>query len=601
MDKMLYYCCGMDRESDGEIHSVLLVELDIQESKLCGYRVLPPMSLEQASGYNTENITITETEKGYQLCNSLCSDRIPSLKIDENGFVRLAIKAFEGRYHRLNPKRLWPSKTALLRTVTVLGETVRTCQKYVNYWMTNRKFQLLDENHTEYGYYVCDYNGAVSYLSFLQMQSIGNRYGFTNARVNGERVTKLDGSLLPELCYSEGEVLSDTQTSYVYGDENTKDYEISVLRHYADTFFDSRRQQLDFDENSSANVVENEISELETSLATFHQALLWESVPRAEYTRIKARMETLFSDGSADYERIRRELLSRVGCPYFKATSAFDAMLEKCGSEVKRVANLHTLSALSRDILDKYCAIIRAESEITAVLESMGGKYDYTLNGLEYRIKSPDSLYEKLYERGNDGNKSLETLFEESRDILRYTVVFNSEGDYCKSIKDMLTELMDRYSGQMECFRNYWTPYVSGEYKGINVMLNLPQMCWDTRENCLRDNSYFGSRYCITIPSFCFEVQFHTRTSLSVKERNHKLYERNRRADVSAEERQRNNEEMRRNVASITTPDGAEFLNMMSNEYIQALRESITLMQNELCEIGKKSYPYVSMEIINEL
>ena len=148
-----------------------------------------------------------------------------------------------------------------------------------------------------------------------------------------------------------------------------------------------------------------------TSVEAFHQALLWDSVPAKEYAGITERAEALFSEDSGRSARIRSEMLCQVKAPYFQPTAAFDTMLDMCGSQRKRFANLHTPGVLSRDIQDKYCGILLAEQEITAVL-----------TGLDFRIKSSDSLYEKLYERADGDSKSLEEIFGSIRDILRYTV-----------------------------------------------------------------------------------------------------------------------------------------------------------------------------------
>ena len=115
---------------------------------------------------------------------------------------------------------------------------------------------------------------------------------------------------------------------------------------------------------------------------------------------------------------------------------------------------------------------------------------------------------------------------------------------------------MDSYSGQMESFKNYWAPYASGEYRGINVSVRLPDMCWDMREKKLKSSRYAGSRYCVAIPAFCFEVQFHTQASLEVKEKTHKLYERSRRSDTSEEERRLNNAEIGKQVLPYVNTQG---------------------------------------------
>ena len=599
-NKELYYCYGLNRSSDGTVSEVFLIKVRLagkgEAPQWLGCELLPPMSVQRAEEYGIAGLSPKKGESG--LFGGIAAQRLPAVHMGEDGTAELSLIPFAGRYHRLNPKKLGPSKTALLRTVTVLGETVHQCRKYVNYYMTNRKIQMLDEEHVEYGYYVCDYNGAVSYLSFEKMQIIGNRYGFTNARVSGSRITALDGSLLPQLARPESAraVCNDGEVCYIKNDGSTTDYEISVLRHYADSFFSVRRRRLAFDESSPKEVVNEALRELVTSVEAFHQALLWDSVPAKEYARIRERAEELFSSDSGVV--IRNEMLCQVKTPYFQPTDAFETMLAKCGSQRKKFANLQTLAMLSRDIQDKYCGILLAEQEITDLLIQLGEKFGYKLCGLEHRIKSPDSLYEKLYERADGEGKSLEAIFESLKDILRYTVCFDSVGDYSKNIEELLKCIIEKYHGQLESFKNYWAPYVSGEYRGINAAVRLPDMCWDMREKRIRKSEYASSRYCVAIPSFCFEVQFHTQQSLEVKGTNHKLYEINRRSDVTEEERRKNDAQMKENVKSIVMPKDAEYLSMMSNEYVRALQDSIRLMQSELADREKKEGLYVDKGLI---
>lgn len=597
----LYYCYGLDKNISGTVSQLFVIKVIQDSASLawCGCELLPPMTAEEAYSLKIENVSISKNDKNTEICKDINISRLPAVHNDNNGLTLLALKAFEGKYHRLNPKKLWPSKTSLLRTITVLGETHEIQKKYITYWMTNRKIQMLDESYDEYGYYVCDYNGATAYLTFEQMQTIGNRYGFTNARVNGNRITKLDGNHLPRFT-KPADVSSIQNTDrvlYVNNDESTDDFEIGKLRCYADTFFTIRRQRLAFDENTPVEDIEKELNEILFSVEAFHQALLWKTVPKNEYESIAKRVEDIFSgEGSVDYLKAKSETLSRVKNMFFTPTLAFNTMLEKCGTDLKRMINLNTLVSLNKDIQDSYSAILLAEQEITEILKEKSKDFDYSLFGLDYRIKSPNSLYEKLYERSNDSGKSIETLFEETRDVLRYTVCFNNNDDYCKNIKALLENIMDKYSGQLECFRNYWTPYVSGEYKGVNATVRIPDMCWDMREKKLKHKRFNGSRYCITIPSFCFEIQFHTISSLEIKEKNHRLYEKCRRNDISEDERQHCFKEMKNNISSIIQPKGAEYLNMMSNEYITALYDSIRLMESELCEIGRQDNRYVDIK-----
>ena len=75
-------------------------------------------------------------------------------------------------------------------------------------------------------------------------------------------------------------------------------------------------------------------------------------------------------------------------------------------------------------IEDRIRLASKLEPKITKYLKGLSKKYNGVLEGLDYKFKSREKLYEKAY------NKKIENI----RDILRYTFVFDdheyTEGVY---------------------------------------------------------------------------------------------------------------------------------------------------------------------------
>ncbi len=149
---------------------------------------------------------------------------------------------------------------------------------------------------------------------------------------------------------------------------------------------------------------------------------------------------------------------------------------------------------VARALLD---AAVLSEPDVTKtmqmVAEATGGK----LEGLKYKLKSENSLKEKVIRTLAEKSMILPTaLSKELRDILRYTVCYQFE-KYSESVITALQQLK-KCGYEIVRVKNFWD---SQFYKGINSVIMT-----DGRQN--------------------FEVQFHTPESLQVKETKlHPLYE----------------------------------------------------------------------------
>lgn len=128
-----------------------------------------------------------------------------------------------------------------------------------------------------------------------------------------------------------------------------------------------------------------------------------------------------------------------------------------------------------------------------------------TAEGLDYKLKGADSLARKI--KGDQESAALEgkSLSAEQAaanlfDVNRYTIIY-PEKDYAKSAQATIDQL--KKQGYTLNVKNYWNIHTHA-YQGINVQATGKD----------------GSK---------FELQFHTPTSLSVKEGElHKVYEQQR-------------------------------------------------------------------------
>lgn len=602
----LYYAYAVDRTVKEEPR-YYLIHITISEGKWMSHELSEPMTMGNM------------TSRGITLVNSIGSvdPMLPAVHKDEKGIVHLDLELFSDKimYHKYNPKRVFPLKPELFRTVTLLGMTRKEEKKYEKYHMTNREFLLLNEHHRTDGYYVCDYNGAVAYITTEQMLSIMNRYGATNAGVSGDGIYMSDGSSIPEFSPPEdadelkSEVYSglnkkDT-VKYLDNDDDTEKYDIKKLRFYADTFFTLRRRRLKIESDSPEANKKAVADEFRRSIEAYHQAVIRDTVSLSEYERISKELDTLSNELESDnnkYHLAEREILSQIRSAEFARTDAFDDMLEMSGDNIKRLVNLQTLCDFSSDIVKRYSHMLLAEQDITEYLRSLEDQFNCKLENTKFRIKSPDSIYQKLYERNDHPDQTPEELFGEAKDLLRYTICFKNTDDYCTSIKKILKKIIcEKYKGaSLDKFRNFWTPYVSGEYKGVNTVIKLPDICFDTREKKFVSADMRGSRTCTFISSFCFELQFHTYDSLAAKEKCHKYYEENRNKETSEKTRKENDAAMREIMAGVKAPRNAEFLNEISTEYILALKNSIDLMKKELTVIKETDGMYDKKKIVIE-
>lgn len=177
--------------------------------------------------------------------------------------------------------------------------------------------------------------------------------------------------------------------------------------------------------------------------------------------------------------------------------------------------------------------IIKAEAQdkvVTPLLESMQNERA-KLSGLEFRIKSADSLRRKIE---TDMGLSSITVVEASakmKDVLRYTYEIPTDNFIDEFFR--LREQLERRGYNMVAVKNTLADE-SAIYRGVNTSMRAPG-------------------------GYLFELQFHTPESLLVKqELNHELYEEARLPKTSSQRKRELVKRMREYSKLIPTPKGIE-------------------------------------------
>lgn len=184
----------------------------------------------------------------------------------------------------------------------------------------------------------------------------------------------------------------------------------------------------------------------------------------------------------------------------------------------KRLAEAH---GVARKVLDKYAA---HEPTVTPQLQKLAAAHGGHMEGLQYRLKTHESLTGKLYNKGHAKGLKPAEYGKHIGDALRYTMIGSHE-----NLAEATNKTLDHFRSQgykVELSNTFHDPNAS--YKGINVNLSKG--------------------------GHTFEVQFHTPHSFQVKMKQHDLYEIARSPKYSAKERAAAEAKMLKNAQSVRVP-----------------------------------------------
>ena len=176
-----------------------------------------------------------------------------------------------------------------------------------------------------------------------------------------------------------------------------------------------------------------------------------------------------------------------------------------------------------------YADYLSTEFEITKFLVDFARTNRAVLAGLEYRVKSPKSLYNKLYQRVE------KSFFDSIADVIRYTVILEPE-NYVEQIRSVVDALYEK-NWKIYSLKNYWVND-SFPYNGVNA-------------------KFKNSR------NYRIEIQFHTQESFDVKmsKEDHDLYEQRRVLEPGSEEYNRILQLQLKLYSNMEYPKDIAFLN----------------------------------------
>ena len=135
-----------------------------------------------------------------------------------------------------------------------------------------------------------------------------------------------------------------------------------------------------------------------------------------------------------------------------------------------------------------------SEPKITRDVIDLSKKHGGEMSGLEYRIKTQDSLAEKIQTSMRDKGTNVAVESRNMKDVVRYTIV-KPEAGYIDMTNNVISDL--RSQGYTVHVSNNWKP--GSPYLGVNTQVVSPT----------------GQK---------FELQFHTPKSLVSKNKTHDLY-----------------------------------------------------------------------------
>lgn len=180
------------------------------------------------------------------------------------------------------------------------------------------------------------------------------------------------------------------------------------------------------------------------------------------------------------------------------------------------------------DVIKKYQQAVEIEPKITKAVTTIIASVDGEVAGLEYRLKSMDSLKRKIETEMTAGISEQQAI-DNIKDVIRYTAIFSPE-NFVTQYREMQSAL-EKQGYKTIIVKNTWRD--GAVYKGINTFITTLVK---------KDN-------------VIFEMQYHTSESFALKNGElHQLYERFRDPNTEQEEKEKLYIEMQKLSAKLVMP-----------------------------------------------
>ena len=188
--------------------------------------------------------------------------------------------------------------------------------------------------------------------------------------------------------------------------------------------------------------------------------------------------------------------------------------------------HVETPQSIARNMLSD---LSKVEPQITRTLDSIAKSSHGHLEGLDFRLKSEESLIRKIETDALLDGISIQEAAKRINDGLRYTTVFDPR-NFGVRYGEMKIKLINA-GFEVKKVKNTWLD--TGPYKGVNTILEKD--------------------------GIAFEMQYHTKESFDLKNgKLHELYEERRLSTTSQKRKFELDEEMVRLSKNLTVPNGIE-------------------------------------------
>lgn len=183
-------------------------------------------------------------------------------------------------------------------------------------------------------------------------------------------------------------------------------------------------------------------------------------------------------------------------------------------------------------------------NDVVEISKSIGA----TMSGLEFAVKAGKSTSEKIDRDHEDDRKAGQTersdeeVLQGLNDVVRFTQ-FSPHDKLAENALNTIQTLRDKGYEIETCKNRYTLP--NQEYYDIKIIARNPE-------------------------GQAFELQFHSKESLDVKNKNHGLYEEQRKVGVSEERKRELGEQMKNNAASLPKPKGFEKVPQIKNGIVMS-------------------------------
>ena len=204
----------------------------------------------------------------------------------------------------------------------------------------------------------------------------------------------------------------------------------------------------------------------------------------------------------------------------------------KAGTDVGGFAGLPEMkNFLATSLAESVVAqASNVEPKVTSAMKEVAADNNAEMEGLEYRLKSSESLSRKIATDSMDQNISMPEAADNISDALRYTMIVD-EAQFGETAKNVISSLETKGYKKVRVKNTFKDGAV---YKGINTNLESPD-------------------------GQILELQFHTKESFNIKQNvNHKLYEEARLPSTTVPKQKQLVKQMQSNSAKIKQPKNVD-------------------------------------------